>query len=136
MRAETRRPKQPITWIPQVLDLIKLKGHVTSRELAAAAGKKLGGDTVTRCRQLGIPLQAIGIVNGSRPPQKLYALDAPFLWLALEEALQQINRYALILNSGDQSAQCPTFRTMAMWVQHVHQTEKARLKRPSHQQLS
>jgi len=136
MRAETRRPKQPITWIPQVLDLIKLKGHVTSRELAAAAGKKLGGDAVTRCRQLGIPLQAIGIVNGSRPPQKLYALDAPFLWLALEEALQQINRYALILNSGDQSAQCPTFRTMAMWVQHVHQTEKARRKPRSRQKPS
>ena len=136
MRAETRRPKQPITWIPQVLDLIKLKGHVTSRELAAAAGKKLGGDAVTRCRQLGIPLQAIGIVNGSRPPQKLYALDAPFLWLALEEALQQINRYALILNSGDQSAQYPTFRTIAMWIQHVHQMEKARRKPRSHQKTS
>ena len=136
MRAETRRPKQPITWIPQVLDLIKLKGHVTSRELAAAAGKKLGGDAVTRCRQLGIPLQDIGIVNDSRPPRKLYALDAPFLWLALEEALQQINRYALILNSGDQSAQCPTFRTMAMWIQHVHQMEKARHKPRSHQKPS
>jgi len=132
VRADTRRPKQPVTWIPQVLELLKLKGHVTSSELAAAIGKKLGGDAVTRCRQLGIPLEGIGILNGSRPPRKIYALDAPFLWLALEEALQQINRYALILNSGDQSAQCPTFRTIAMWIQHVHQIEKARQKPRSH----
>lgn len=136
MRAETRRPKQPITWIPQVLDLFKLKGHLTSRELAAAVGKILGGDAVTRCRQLGIPLQGVGFVNGSRLPRKLYALDAPFLWLALEEARQQINRYALILNSRDQSAQCPTFRTMAMWIEHVHRIQKARPKPRSQQKPS
>ena len=128
MRAETRRPKQPVTWIPQVLDLLKLKGHVTSRELAGVIGKTIGGDAITRCRQLGIPLQVVGFANGTRLPTKLYALDAPFLWLALEEALQQINRYALILNSEDQSAQYPTFRTMATWIKHVHQREKPRSK--------
>lgn len=116
-----------------MLDLFKLKGHVTSRELAAAVGKTFGGDAVTRCRQLGVPLQAVGFANGTKLKTKLYALDAAFLWLALEEALQQINRYALILNSGDQTAQCPTFRTMALWIKHVHQIEKARRK-PGRQQ--
>ena len=64
MKAETRRPKQPITWIAQALDLFKLKGHVTSRRLAAAVGKTLGGDAVMRCRQLGIALRRLGFVNG------------------------------------------------------------------------
>lgn len=127
LRAETRRPKQPVTWIPQVLDLFKLKGHVTSRELAAVLGKSMGGDAVTRCRQVGLPVEAVGLAEGS-DRQKLYALDASFLWLALEEAVQQINRYALLLNSGDRSAQYPRFRTMAIWIEHVRGIEKARSK--------
>lgn len=119
-----------------MLDLFKLKGHVTSREIAAAVGKTLGGDAVTRCRQIGIPLEPVGFARDTRLPTKLYSLDAPFLWLALEEALQQINRYALILNSEDQSAQCPTFRTMAIWIEHVRGIEKARSKPRSRQKPS
>ena len=123
LRLGSRKPKQPVTWIPAVIQLFNQKPRLTSQELAVAIGKHFGGDAVTRCRQIGLPITAVGFAPGS-DRTKLYALDVPFLWFALEEALQQINRYARILNSEDNSAQCPTFRTMAMWIQHIHQIQK------------
>ena len=95
----------------------------------------MGGDAVTRCRQVGLPVEAVGLAEGS-DREKLYALDAPFLWRALEEALQQINRYALILNSEDRTAQYSRFRTMATWIEHVRGIEKARSKPRSRQKSS
>lgn len=135
LRVESKKPKQPLTWIPRVIQLFNQKAQLTSQELAVAVGKHLGGDAVTRCRQVGLPITPVGFAPGS-DRTKLYTLDVPFLWLALEEAVQQINRYALILNSEDQSAQCPTFRTMAMWIQHVHLMEKTRRKPGSQQKSS
>jgi hypothetical protein len=108
-----------VTWIPQVLALFKRKGQVTSQELATIAGKTIGGDAVTRCRQLGLPVEAAGVVNGSRPPHKLYVLDSAVLWFALQEAVRQIDRYALLLNTVDQSAQCRTFRNPGAWIEHL-----------------
>jgi hypothetical protein len=128
VRVETRRPKQPVTWIPDVLELFRQKGQLTSRELAAVAGRTRGGDAVTRCRQLGLPVEGVGFVNGSRLPRKLYALNPHPLWLALEEAVKQINRYALILNSREQSPQCRIFRNVAMWIERVQRTEKPKPK--------
>ena len=130
MRVGTRRPKQPVTWIPTVLELFKTKGRLTSQELATAIGKKFGGDAVTRCRQLGLPLQPVGLLNGSKPPRKLYALNANLLWIALEEAVQQINRYALILNSRENSSDCRTFRNLALWMEHVNRLQKLKPKAP------
>ena len=125
MRVETKPKKQPVAWIPKVFELFKQKGQLTSQELAAVAGKTLGGDAVTRCRQLGLPIEPVGFVNGSRLPRKLYALNTHVLWLALEESLKQMNRYALILNSREQSAQCQIFRNPATWIEHVHQIHKS-----------
>ncbi|HEY6252025.1 MAG TPA: hypothetical protein VI685_18875 [Candidatus Angelobacter sp.] len=119
MRVETRRPKQPVTWIPAVLELFKQKAQVTSQEVATVVGKTLGGDAVTRCRQLGLPLEAAGFLNGNRLPRKLYTLNTHLLWLALEEAVQQINRYALLFNSREGSSDCRTFRNLAIWMEHV-----------------
>lgn len=118
-----------------MLELFKLKGRVTSREIAAAIGKTLGGDAVTRCRQVGLPVEAVGLAEGS-DREKVYVLDASFLWLALEEAVQQINRYALLLNSEDRTAQCPTFRTVAVWIENVRGIEKARSKPQGRQKSS
>lgn len=101
MRLGTRRPKQPVNWIPAVLELFQQKGLVTSEEIAKAAGKRFGGDAVTRCRQLGLPVETAGLLNGSRLPRKLYALNTRLLWTALEQAVQQINRYVLLLNSRE-----------------------------------
>jgi hypothetical protein len=131
VRLGTRRPKQPVTWIPAVLELFQHKGRLTSQELAKAAGKSLGGDAVTRCRQLGLPVEAAGLVNGSKPPRKLYTLDTRLLWLALEKALEQINRHALILNSIDHSADCRTYRNPAMWIEHVRRLEKLKPRLPA-----
>ena len=128
MRLGTRRPKQPVNWVPTVLELFQQKGLVTSQEVAKAAGKQFGGDAVTRCRQLGLPVEAAGLLNGSRLPRKLYTLNTRLLWFALEEAVKQIDRHALILNSRDHAAKCPTFRKPAMWIQHVHRLEKLKSK--------
>ena len=97
------RSKQPVTWIPQVLELFAQKGQLTSRELGAAIGKAFGGDAVTRCRQVGIPLRCVGFPNGSKLPRKLYALDYPILWRALEQAVKQIDRYTLLIRSREPS---------------------------------
>lgn len=128
MRVGTRQPKQPVTWIPTVLELFQQKGRLTSQELAGAAGKRFGSDAITRCRQLGLPLEVAGSLNGSRLPRKLYTLNTRLLWLALEEAIKQMNRYALILNSRDRLADCRTFRNPAIWIQHVHRLEKLKPK--------
>ena len=128
MRPGTRRPKQPVNWVPTVLELFQQKGLVTSQEVAKAAGKQFGGDAVTRCRQLGLPVGAAGLLSGSRLPRKLYTLNTGLLWRALEEALQQINRHALILNSIDHSADCRTYRNPAIWIQHVRQLERLKTK--------
>jgi hypothetical protein len=117
-----------VTWIPAVLELFRLKGLVTSQEVAKAAGKQFGGDAITRCRQLGLPVEAAGLLNGSRPPRKVYTLNTALLWFALEEAVKQIDRYGLILNSRDHSAKCRTFRNPAVWIQHVHRLEKLNSK--------
>lgn len=130
MRVETRRPKQPVIWIPAVLELFQQKARVTSQELATAVGKAFGGDAVTRCRQLGLPLETAGLLNGSRLPRKLYTLNTRLLWLALEEALNQINRYALILNTLDHSADCRTYRNPAMWIEHVRRLESSKPNLP------
>ena len=134
LRLGSRKPKQPVTWVPAVIQLFNQKPRLTSQELAVAIGKHFGGDAVTRCRQIGIPITAVGFAPGS-DRTKLYALDVPFLWFALEEALQQINRYARILNNEDHSAQYPTFRTMAMWIQHIHQIQKTQRKPTNKEQL-
>lgn len=128
MRLGTRRPKQPVNWVPAVLQLFQQKGLVTSQDVAKVAGKQFGGDAVTRCRQLGLPVEAAGLLNGSRLPRKLYTLNTGVLWFALEEAVKQIDRYALILNSRDHSAKCRTFRNPAMWIEHVHRLEKLKSK--------
>jgi hypothetical protein len=125
VRAETRQPKQSPAWILQVLQLFKERGHLTSREVADVAGKISGGDAITRCRQVGLPVEAVGLVSNSRLPRKLYALDTPILWQALQEAVQQIDRYAMILNSLDQSAQRQVFRNPGMWIQHIRQSSTA-----------
>lgn len=122
MRAKTE------TWIPQLLELFQQKGKLTSQELAEVLGKASGGDAVTRCRQAGLPLQVAGWVNGSRLPGKLYALDAPLLWLALDEAVQQIRRYALILNSLDPSAHCAIYRNPVEWIEHVRRIHNMQSK--------
>ncbi len=128
MRVGNRRPKQPVTWIPAVLQLFQQKGCLTSQELAKVTGKKSGGDAITRCRQLGLPLETAGLLDGSRLPHKL---NTGFLWFALEEAVKQINRYALILNGHDRSADCQTFRNLALWIEHVHRLERLKTKLPT-----
>ena len=125
VKVETSRARQSRAWISQVLQLFKERGQLTSRELAAVVGKVSGGDAVTRCRQVGLPVEAVGLVSNSRLPRKLYALDTPILWQALQEAVQQIDRYALILNTLDQSAQRQIFRGPGTWIQHVRQTAAA-----------
>jgi hypothetical protein len=119
-----------VTWIPAVLELFRQKGLITSQEVAKAAGKQFGGDAVTRCRQLGLPVEAAGLLSGTRPPRKLYTLNTALLWLALEEAVKQIDRYALILNSRDHSTKCHTFRNPATWIQHLHRLEKLKPRLP------
>lgn len=128
MRAGTRQPNQPVTWIPAVLELFAQKGRLTSQELAKVAGKRSGGDAVTRCRQLGLPIEAAGLLNGSRPPRKLYKFNTRLLWIALEEAVQQINRYALLLNSWEASSNCRTFRNAALWMGQIQRLQKLRSK--------
>jgi len=128
VRLGTRRPKQPVTWIPTVLELFQQKARLTSQELAQAAGKRVGGDAVTRCRQLGLPLEADGFLSGSRLPRKLYTLNTNLLWIALEEAVQQINRYALLMNSREGCTDCRTFPNLAMWIEHVRRLEKLKTK--------
>jgi hypothetical protein len=121
VRVETTRPRQSRAWISQVLQLFKERGQLTSRELADVVGKVSGGDAITRCRQVGLPIEAVGLVSNSRLPRKLYALDTPILWQALQEAVQQIDRYALVLNTLDQSAQRQIFRGPGTWIQHIRQ---------------
>lgn len=128
MRLGTRRPKQPVTWIPAVLELFRTKGRLTSQEIASAIGKKFGGDAVTRCRQIGLPVEPVGLLNGSRLPRKLYALNTNLLWIALQEAVQQVNRYALLLNSREESADCRTFRNLALWMEHVNRLQELKPK--------
>lgn len=128
MRLGTRRPKQPVNWVPTVLELFQQKGLVTSQEVAKAAGKQFGGDAVTRCRQLGLPVEAAGLLNGSRLPRKLYKLNTRLLWFALEEAVKRIDRYALILNSCDHTADCQTYRNPAIWIEYVRQLEGFKTK--------
>jgi hypothetical protein len=130
VRLGTRRPKQPVNWVPAVLELFQQKGLVTSQEVAKAAGKQFGGDAVTRCRQLGLPVEAAGLLNGSRLPRKLYTLNTRLLWSALGEAVKQINRHALILNTLDHSADCPTYRNPAMWIEHVRRLENSKPNLP------
>lgn len=131
MRLGTRRPKQPVTWIPAVLELFQQNARLTSQELAQAAGKRFGGDAVTRCRQLGLPLEAAGLLNGSRLPRKLYTLNTRLLWLALEEAVQQINRYALLINSREGCSDCRTFASLTVWIEHVNRLQKLKPKLPA-----
>jgi len=131
VRVGIRRPKQPVTWIPAVLQLFQQKGCLTSQELAKVTGKKSGGDAITRCRQLGLPLETAGLLDGSRLPRKLYTLNTASLWFALEQAIKQINHYALILNGHDRSADYPTFRNPALWIQHVHRLERLKTKLPT-----
>lgn len=128
MRLGTRRPKQPVNWVPAVLELFQQKGLVTSQEVAKAAGKQFGGDAVTRCRQLGLPVEAAGLLNGSRLPRKLYTLNTRLLWFALEEAVKQIDHYALILNSRDHAADRRTYRNPGMWIEHVRHLERLKTK--------
>ena len=128
MRAGTRQPKQPVTWIPAVLELFEQKGRLTSQELAKLASKRSGGDAVTRCRQLGLPIEAVGLLNGSRLPRKLYKFNTRLLWIALEEAVQQINRYALLLNNREARSECRTFRSTALWMEHVQRLQKLKSK--------
>lgn len=117
MRVEERRPRQPVTWLSQVLELFEQKGQVTSNELAAVVGKALGGDAVTRCRQVGLPVKAVGLVPGSEK-KKLYALDAVEIWSALEESIQQQNRYVKLLNLVDEGKR-PSFTNAVAWVTHL-----------------
>ena len=116
MRVDPKRTRQPVTWIPSVLEAFKQKGLLTSNELAAVVGKSLGGDAVTRCRQRGLPIQPVGHVPGSRL-KRLYALDIPILWLALEEAVKQIDRYARLLNMQDGETRF-SFPSAAAWIAH------------------
>jgi hypothetical protein len=122
VRVDNRRPRQPVTWIPQVLELFKQKGVLTSNELAHILGKTLGGDAVTRCRQRGLPIEAVGRVPGNRLLQKLYALDIPIVWLALEEAVKQIGRYARLLSLQDGETR-PSFAGAAAWIRHCRTLE-------------
>lgn len=114
MRVEERRPRQPVTWLSQVLELFEQKGQVTSNELAAVVGKALAGDAVTRCRQIGLPVKAVGLVPGSEK-KKLYALDAIEIWSALEESVQQQNRCVKLLNLVDDGKR-PSFTNAAAWI--------------------
>lgn len=131
MRLGVRRPKQPVTWVPAVLQLFQQKGRLTSQELAVVVGKNVGGDAVTRCRQLGLPLETAGLLNGSRPPRKVYTLNTNLLWIALQEAVQQINRYALLINSRESCSDCRMFRNLALWMEHVNRLQNLKPKAPS-----
>lgn len=124
MRVDTRKSKEPATWIPKVLELFNHKGKVTSQELAKVLGKALGGDALTRCRQVGIPLQCVGFVNGSKLPRKLYALDFSILWSALEEAVKQIDRYTLILRAADPKTSRQTYRAVGTWIERIRRFEQ------------
>ena len=86
-------------WIPDVLELLKHRGQVTANELAAVMGQRHGPDAVTRCRQVGLPIVAVGYVPG-KGGRRLYTLDAPVLWSALEEAVKELNRH-VPLNDTD-----------------------------------
>jgi hypothetical protein len=121
VRVRSKKPKQPATWLPDVLELFKQKGQVTSGELATVVGKSLGGDAVTRCRQVGLPIEPVGLLQGSGIRRKLYALDGPLLWLALEEAVRQLSRYARVLNLVDRSER-RSFPSAAAWIAHVKKT--------------
>jgi hypothetical protein len=130
MRVDAKKPKQPVTSIPRLLDLFKQNGPLNSRELANLLGKNFGAAAVTRCRQLGIPLQRMGSLNGSKLRTKLYALDSSVLWHALEEAVRQIDKYALILTSQDHLADRRTYGTVAEWIQHAQRIRKLKGKKP------
>jgi hypothetical protein len=99
-----------------VLELFKEKGQLTSRELALVVGKTSGGDALTRCRQVGIPIRVVGLAPGS-DREKLYALDPAELWSALEESVRQQSRYARLLNMQDQGARL-SFPSAAAWIVH------------------
>ena len=138
MRVESRKPKQPVTWIPAVLTLITQKGPVASRELAAVVGKTSGGIALTRCRQVGLPIKAVGIAPGS-DRQKLYNLDIAELWVALEECVKQQNRYAQLVSLQDG---CPRrmFSGVPAWIVHLRElmqlkpTKRAKTRVTSRQQ--
>src|SRR5215469_10115053 len=122
MRVESRKPKQPVTWIPAVLTLITQKGPITSSELAAVVGKTSGGIALTRCRQVGLPIKAVGIAPGS-DRQKLYNLDIAELWLALEECVKQQNRYARLITMQDGCPR-PLFSGPTAWIAHLRKLDK------------
>jgi hypothetical protein len=123
MRVETRRPKQAMTWLPDVLELFAQKGQLTSRELAAVVRTVGGGDAVTRCRQIGLPIKTVGAVQGGNNRKKLYILDILELWSALEASLKQHSRYARLLNYQDSGTR-PTFRGAAGWIVQLRKTAK------------
>lgn len=120
-----------MTWITAILQLFQQKGQLTSQELAVVAGKNVGGDAVTRCRQLGLPLETAGLLDGSRLPRKVYTLNTNLLWIALQEAVQQINRYALLINSREGCSDCLTSRNLAQWMEHVNGIQKLKPTVPS-----
>ena len=118
-----------------MLELFGQNGRLTSQELAKAVDKGSESDVLAQCRQIGLPLEAVGRADGSPLASKLYVLDTRLLWVALDEALQQVNRYALLLNFLDSGSQCQTFRGVGLWIEHVRRIEKARLESESQKSL-
>jgi hypothetical protein len=112
-------PTDAVTRIPLLLNLFALGGQLTSNQLAVMLGIPSGEDPITLCRQAGLPLQMAGIANHYKLPTKMYALDGSALWRAWEEAIRQIDRYILILQSTDPSKSRRTFQTVGRWMQHV-----------------
>lgn len=72
---------------------------------------------MTRCRQIGLPVRAVGLVPVSEK-KKLYALDAVEIWAALEESVQQQNRYVKLLNLVDDGKRA-SFANAAAWITHL-----------------
>jgi|SRR5579863_520721 len=129
MRVDAGKPKESISWILLVLELLKHKGPLTGRELAGFLGKSLGRNALSRCRKVGIPLDCIRFRNGRSIRRKRYTLHVSMLWNAIEEAVRQIDQQAVILRGTGLSNKRRTYKTVAAWIQHVQRLERLKNKK-------
>lgn len=123
LRVQPRRRKQPEDWLLDVLELFREKGQLTARQLALAAGKSSGGEAITCCRQIGLPIKAIGKVAGGNNKVSVYTLDLVELWSALEKSVQQQGRYARLLGYLDNRSRRLVFPGPAAWIAHLRRVE-------------
>lgn len=124
MKVDVQRRSRTVTWLPNVLELLKQRGHVTANELAAVMGQRHGPDAVTRCKQVGLPIAAVGYMPG-KGARRLYALDAPLLWSALDQAVTELNHCSSLRNGDDRKNRL-SLRSAGNWIAHIQKKPKGR----------